>query len=44
MSEKQVRKWREKKLAAADTFTSVIGERALLDINRADANKITLTG
>ena len=39
MSEKQIRKWREKKLAAADAFTAIVGERALLDITRADATR-----
>lgn len=39
MSEQQKRKWTEQKNYAADSFIKIVGERGLLDITRADANK-----
>lgn len=39
MSEKQIRKRNEQKTFAATKFTEVIGERALVDITRAEATK-----
>ena len=38
-SEQQKRKWRERKLAAAEQFIEVLGDKALLKITRADAVK-----
>lgn len=39
MSEPQKRKWTEQKTFAATSFTAIVGERALLDVTREDANK-----